>query len=123
VLEGLRGIAAARAGGGAIIVPGRVGAEVALTRPHLVQATHVELGKAHEGVGFQRGAVFISGGVRHNQIPFFHEAVLAQELELGVGVARGGRRVRLAEQVLGGDGEGGEAIGAEEGKHRVREGV
>jgi len=93
VLEGLRGFVAAGAGGGAIIVPGGVCAKVALARPHLVQATRVELGKAHEGVGFQRGAVFVSGGVRRIHFPFFHETVLTQELELGVGTARRGRRV------------------------------
>jgi len=93
VLEGLRGFSAAGAGGGAIVIPGGVCAEVALAGPHLVQATRVELGKAHEGVGFQRGAVFVSGGVRRNQFPFFHETVPTQEFELGVGAARRGRRV------------------------------
>jgi len=93
VLERLRGFGAAGAGGGAIVVPGGVCAKVALARPHLVQATRVELGKPHEGVGFQRGAVFVSGGVRRSHFPFFHETVLTQELELGVGAARKGRRV------------------------------
>ena len=95
MLERLKGFGAAGAGGGAIIVPGGVSAKVALARPHLVQATRVEFGKAHEGVGFQRGAVFVLGGVWRNQLSFFHETVLAQELELGVGVAGRGRRVRL----------------------------
>ena len=36
MLEGLRSIAAAGAGGGTIVVPGRVGAEVALSRSLLV---------------------------------------------------------------------------------------
>jgi len=93
VLEGLRGFGAAGAGGGAIVIPGGVCAKVALARPHLVEATRVELGKAHEGVGFQRGAVFVSGGVRRNQFPFFHETVPTQKLELGVGAARRARRV------------------------------
>jgi len=93
VLERLRGFGAAGPGGGAIVVPRGVCAKVALARPHLVQATRVELGKAHKGVGFQRGAVFVSGGVRRNQIPFFHETVPTQELELGVGAAQRGRRV------------------------------
>jgi len=53
VREGLRGLGAAGAGGGAIIVPGWVGAEVALPRPHLVKATRIELGEAHERVGFE----------------------------------------------------------------------
>jgi len=96
VLERLRGFGAAGAGGGAIVVPGGVRAQVALARPHLVQATRVELGKAHEGVGFQRGALFVSGWVRRNQFPFFHETVPTQGLELGVGTARRARGVRLA---------------------------
>jgi len=53
VLECLGGLGAAGAGGGAIIVPGRVGAEVALPRPHLVKASCVELGEAHERMGFK----------------------------------------------------------------------
>jgi len=93
VLERLRGFGAAGAGGGAIVVPGGVCTKVALAKPHLVQATRVELGKAHEGVGFQRGAIFVSGGVWRNHFPFFHETVPTQELELGVGAARRGRRV------------------------------
>ena len=80
MLERLRGLGAAGAGGGAVVVPGGMCAEVALARPHLVEATRVKLGKAHEGVGFERRAVFVSGGVRRNQFPFLHEAVLAQEL-------------------------------------------
>ena len=36
VLKGLGGLVAAGAGGRAVVVPGQVGAEVALTRPHLV---------------------------------------------------------------------------------------
>jgi len=96
MLEGLRGFSAAGAGGWAIVIPGGVCSKVALARPHLVQATCVEFGKAHERVGFQRGAVLVSGGVRCNQFPFFHEAVLTQEFELGVGASWRVRRVRLA---------------------------
>ena len=51
MLEGLGGLVALGAGGGAVVVPGRVGAKVALTRPHLVQASRVELGEAHERMG------------------------------------------------------------------------
>ena len=51
--EGPGGLGAAGAGGGAIIVPGWVGAEVALSRPDLVKATRIELGEAHERVGFK----------------------------------------------------------------------
>jgi len=50
MLEGLRGLAATGAGVGTVVVPGRVGAEVTLSRPHLVKATRVELGEAHEGM-------------------------------------------------------------------------
>ena len=38
VLERLRGALAPGAGGGTVVGPGRVGAEVALTRSHLVEA-------------------------------------------------------------------------------------
>ena len=55
VLEGLRGFHAAGAGGRGGIIPGRVGAEVALPRPHLVKATRVELGEAHKQMGFSEG--------------------------------------------------------------------
>ena len=51
MLEGFGGLGTAGAGGGAIIVPGWVGAEVAFPRPHLVKATCVELGEAHERMG------------------------------------------------------------------------
>jgi len=51
VLEGLRGITAAGAGGRAVVVPRWVDGKVARARPHLVQATRVEFGEAHEGMG------------------------------------------------------------------------
>jgi len=51
VLEGFGGFGAAGAGGWATLVPGRVGAVVALSRPHLVKATRVECGEAHERMG------------------------------------------------------------------------
>jgi len=123
VLEALRASAAAGAGGGTVVVPGRVGAEVALTRSHLVSATRVEHGEPHERVGLHGGAVLIPRRVRRDQLPLFHEEVFAQELELGVGAARGGRGPGLAEQVLGGDWEGGVAIRAKEKKPRVGESV
>jgi len=37
------GILAAGAGGGGVALPGRVGAEVALSRSHLMEAAHGEL--------------------------------------------------------------------------------
>ena len=115
--EGLRGLVAAGAGGRAVIVPGWVSMEVTLTRSHLVQATRVELGEAHKGIGRHRGAVLVSWRVRRDQPPLFHEEVSAQELELGVGAAQGGRRVDFAEQVRRGDGEGRAAVQAEEEEH------
>jgi len=74
-------------------------------------------------MGLYRGAVLIPGRVRRSLLPLFHEEVLAQELELGVGAAQGGRRVGFAEQVLGGDREGGMAVQAEEEENGVGEGV
>ena len=100
-----------------------MGGEVALTRPHLVKATRVELGEAHKRMGLQRGAVGVSGGVRRYPFPFLQEERLAAELKLWVGSAWGGSGVQLSQQVLGGDRKGGEAVGAEEEKHRVGEGV
>jgi len=51
VFECLRGTLAAGARGGRVAVPGRVGAEVAFTRSHLVYAARGELVQAHEWVG------------------------------------------------------------------------
>jgi len=96
VRKGLRGLGATRAGGGDIIVPGGVGAEVALSRPHLVEASCVKLGEAHERVGFKRGAIRVSLWVRRGQFPLLHKEFPAEELELRVCAARGGSGVRLA---------------------------
>jgi len=49
--------------------------------------------------------------------------VPAQELELGVGAAWWGRRVRLAQQMLGGYRKGGGPLGAEYEQYGVREGI
>ena len=51
MLKSLGGFLAAGAGGRGGIVPGGVGAEVALSRPHLMEATRVECGEAHERIG------------------------------------------------------------------------
>jgi len=67
--------------------------------------------------------VLVPSRVLCSLLPFFHETVSEQELELGVGAARGRRRVGLAEPVLGSDMEGSVALLAEEKKHRVGEGV
>jgi len=119
VLEGLGGLGAAGAGGWSVVVLGRVGAEVALTRPHLVKATCVASGEAHERMRLRRGAVLVPGWVRRPLLTFSHEEVLTQELELRVCAARGGRRIGFAKQVLGGDREGSVAVGAKEEEHRV----
>jgi len=123
VLEGLGGHGASGAGGGTIIVPGWVGAEVALPRPHLVKATCVELGEAHERMGLERGAVGISRWVWRGPFPLLHKEFPAEEFKLRVRAARGRSGVCLAYQVLGGDREGGVAVRAKEKKHRVGEGV
>jgi len=54
-------------------------------------------------VGFERGAVWVSGGIRCGLFPFFHEELPALDLQLGVAAARRGLGVKLSEQVLGGD--------------------
>jgi len=51
VFEGLGGVGAAGTGGWAVVVLGWVAADVALPRLHLVEATRVELGEAHERMG------------------------------------------------------------------------
>ena len=90
MLEVLAGLAASGAGGWAVIVPGWVGAEVALPRPHLVEASRIELREAHKRVGRQRGAVGVACRNRRFLLPFFHEEFLAEELKLRVGAARRG---------------------------------
>jgi len=114
VHEGFGGLGPTGAGGWAVVVPGRLGAEVPLARPDLVEATCVEFGEAHERMGLPRGAVLVPGWVRCPLLPFSHEEVLAQELELRVSAARGGLRIGFAKQVLGGDREGSVAVGATE---------
>jgi len=51
VLEVLRYFTAAGAGYRGVVVPGRVGVEVAFPRPYLVKATRVKLGEAHKWMG------------------------------------------------------------------------
>jgi len=52
VLEGFCRNAAPEAGGGSVpIVPGRMCCQVALARPHLMEAASKEFGEAHEGMG------------------------------------------------------------------------
>ena len=104
MLECLGGLGAAGAGGWGIVVTGRVGSEVALARPHLVETTCVEFGEAHERMGLQRVAVFVPRWVWRPLLPLIHQEVLTQEFELRVSAARGGRRIGFTKQVLGGDG-------------------
>jgi len=57
--------AAPRADGGGIsIKPGGMGREVALTRPHLMEATGHELREPHKGVRCERRRVRIAWGGR-----------------------------------------------------------
>ena len=52
VLKGLSRSAAPRAGRGSVsVVSGRMGREVALARPHLMEAASKEFGETHKGVG------------------------------------------------------------------------
>ena len=100
-----------------------MGAEVALPRSHLVEAGRSELVKAHERVGVQRGLVWVPGRVWSGPVPFFHEEVLAHELEMRVGAAWGWLRIEVANEVLGGHRKGMKPIGAQKKQHRVGEGV
>ena len=60
VLRGFRRNAAPGAGGGSVsIVPGRMCCQVALARPHLMEAASKEFGEAHEGMRRKRGEVFV----------------------------------------------------------------
>ena len=60
MLKGLSRGAAPRAGGGSVpVVPGRMGREVALARPHLMEVASKEFGKTHNGVRGKRGEVRI----------------------------------------------------------------
>jgi len=53
MLEVLRNLSAAGAGRRGVVVPGRVSAEVALPRPHLMKATRIKFGETHKRMGFQ----------------------------------------------------------------------
>jgi len=117
VFKCLGGFLAFGAGGGDIVVPGGVGAEVALPRSHLVEAARGELVEAHKRVRFEGGAVWVSVRTRRGLVPFLHEEVVALELELGVGASRRGLGVVIDEQVLRGDWEGAEPVGAQEKEH------
>jgi len=123
VLERRGGGQTTGARGGDFAIPGGVGAVVALPRSHQVEATRGEFVKAHERVGLQRGAEGVPGWVWSGPVPFFHEEVLALEFKRPVGAARGGLRVEVGNEVLGGDWEGIEPIGAQKEQHPVGQGV
>ena len=97
MFECLGGTLASRAGGGAVAVPGGVGAEIALPRSHLVEASRREFVQPHERVGSERGAERVPGGIRCGRVPFFHEEVLALKLQLGIGAAPGWLGVKFTE--------------------------
>jgi len=73
MLEYPEGFVASRAGGWAIIVPGRVGLEVAFPRPGLVLSSCVKLVETDEWVGFKRGLVWVSCRVWRPDFPLLHE--------------------------------------------------
>jgi len=51
MLKGLGGAQASGAGGGGVVIPRSMGAEVALRRSPLVEAARGKFVQAHEGVG------------------------------------------------------------------------
>jgi len=63
MLEGLAGLVASRAGRAAVVVPCRVGTEVALPRSRLVLSSRVELVETQEQVGFEWQSVQVSNRV------------------------------------------------------------
>jgi len=70
VLKGVsRGVAPGAERGSISIKPGRMGYEVTLTRPHLMEATGHELGEAHKGVRCERRRVRIAWGGRSERAP------------------------------------------------------
>jgi len=74
VLKGFsRGAAPGAERGSVPIKPGRMGCEVAFTRPHLMEATGHEFGEGHEGVGRERRWVRIAGGRRSKRAPLQEE--------------------------------------------------
>jgi len=74
-------------------------------------------------VRLKGGVVWVSGQVRCGLFPFLHLEVFALEFQLRVGAARRGLGLVFNEQVLGGDWEGAEPVGAQEKQHGVWEGV
>jgi len=71
MFKSLGGLVTAGAGGRGVVAPGGVCTEVALSRPHLVEAARGELVEAHEWMGLDRGAVGVPGRVRRRLFPFF----------------------------------------------------
>ena len=121
--EVLGGFAAAGTGGRGVIVPRRVGTQVAFPRSQLVKAAGGKLVQAHEGMGLEGGAVRVPGRIRRGIFPFFHEEAPTLELKLWIRAA--GRRVIVlfTEKVLRGNREGLTAIRAKDEEHPGGEGV
>jgi len=95
VLEVLRGLSATGAGGWGVIAPRGVGVEVALARPHRMQAARGKYVETHKRMGLERGTVWVHGRIRGGILPFFDKETPAKEFELGVGAAwRGQGRFR-----------------------------
>ena len=60
MLEGLRGFFASGAGGGVMVIPRQVGAEVTFSRSHLGKPTRIEFVEAPKRMGLEGGGVWIS---------------------------------------------------------------
>ena len=76
VFEGLGGSPAPGTERGEIAVePGRVGGQIAFSRPHLVNAACKELGETHKGVGGKGGRKGVPGGRRGHGGPLAEEDV------------------------------------------------
>jgi len=93
--------------------------EVALPRSHLVNASGIELVETHDGVRFEGSAVQVPGRVRGSSLPLFYHDVMTTWIEWRVGAPLRRLRVDIAEQLLGGNREGGEPIRAQKEKHHV----
>lgn len=62
-------------------------------------------------MGFERGAVRVSTGVRSPFFPLFQKEIAAQPFELWVGAPWPGCGVSFTKEILGDDGKGDQPIG------------
>jgi len=91
VLEGFRFQATAGAGGVGIGgPPGRVGSQITLSGPHLVNSPGHELAQAHKGPWLQRGGVQVVPWSREKGSPLREELLPYSLLQGGVGVVHQG---------------------------------